>query len=262
MRRTSAIRERAAKYLASCEPDALLYARYLDAGRKLIEGPCGGVLRLRFKTTNVAGFARISQRRSLLFKRDYFIAWLPDDAFARSHPPATDASAEVHWNETRPPLVLAPERNRSDRNARFTSILEHEIVHINQLLSHHDTPPRRRRANAAQLLADHFCHTRLEYVANFVQGVHWPSMVRDLHRRWGITLEQWSLLRGYTQALEHLLFDLMHEETVSSGTALAGFLTAVPAAAPDGLAPLELSPEALEWFRSRWRDDVVRAPSA
>ncbi len=254
----------ASNYLALCQPEPGRYTEYLERGERLLALLGDGFLSLRFAGNHPRMNARIHRRRSLLFGRDYFLAWVPTEAFDAFNGPNTDATAEIDWPEgedARPPLIIVPLRYRTNRSLRFVSILEHETIHINQVLSSHPLLARHGRLSTVQLVTNHFAHTKLEFLANFIQGARWPHTIRSHLRAWStpLALEQWSLLRGYTQALEHLFGEIARGRRTASGSALRRFLDTVPAEAAERLEGLGLSTKTLEWFRTRWRQDVERA---
>jgi hypothetical protein len=254
---------RASKYLALCQPDPERYAEYLASGERLMTDG-GGAMVLRFPGNSEPMSARIQRRRSLLFGRDYFLAWIPSEPYDAHNGQHTDAIAEIRWpggEDARPPLILVPLRYRANRSLRFVSILEHETVHISQILGSHPLPTSEHRPTAGQLVTSHFAHTRLEFLADFIQGVRWPHTVRSQLRAWStpLRLEQWSLLRGYTQALESLFSEIARRQRVTSASVLRGFLDSVPSEANERLGDLCLSEQTLGWFKARWREDVERA---
>ncbi len=254
---------RASKYLALCQPDPERYAEYLARGERLMTD-AAGTMSLRFPGNSERMSARIQRRRSLLFGRDYFLAWIPTEPYDAHNGQHTDATAEIRWPEgedARPPLILVPLRYRANRSLRFVSILEHETVHINQVLASHPLPTSEHEPTAGRLVTSHFAHTRLEFLADFIQCVRWPHTVRPHLRAWStpLTLEQWSLLRGYTQALETLFSEIARGRRVTSASVLRGFLDSVPSEAAERLGDLGLSERTLGWFKARWRQDVESA---
>jgi hypothetical protein len=151
-------------------------------------------------------------RRSQLFNElEYLVAYVDDD-WLHQIAPNCDAIASAMagqqgddglLNEL-PPFVFLPESKRRARNKKFLSILEHEIVHINQaILGALPGPMEKRKADD---LLDQFAgEMAAEYDAYFLQAAKWPT---PDHIHCDLSRDHWCLLRGYTQALEHALFTL------------------------------------------------------
>lgn len=153
---------------------------------------------------------------------------------------------------TLPPLVLVPSR-QARRSRQTVSVFEHEIVHVNQVLTD-AYPPDVRPASVDELVSHFYARAMAEFEANFLQAFRWPQ---PAVKRYGYSLMQWGLLRGHTQSLEEVLRDLAFERL---DEALAeGFLVEVPRQARWRLGELRLPDEVLAWFETRWARDVVLA---
>lgn len=132
--------------------------------------------------------------RSVLFKREYLLAHV-DDALLGEVAPECDAIATATSSI---PLVLVPLRRRRSRSELFTSILEHEFVHVNQMLL--GLFGRERLCGSVSDAVARFSEeTAVEHDANFIQLATWPRL---FPRELGISLEHWCVLRGWTAALE------------------------------------------------------------
>lgn len=72
-------------------------------------------------------------RTSKLFKQSYLVIAV-DDAWLGVVAPGTNAIAASTQPRTLPPVVLVPFRKWRQRESFHISILEHEFVHVNQIL--------------------------------------------------------------------------------------------------------------------------------
>ena len=185
-------------------------------------------------------------RRSELFEgRQYLVAYV-EDAWLNEHAPGCDAIASVmaeRWEV--PPLVFLPDSKRRARSAEFRAVLEHEFVHVNQAIL--GTFPRWPDGkNAADLLAYLMEHTAAEYEACYLEMVRWPA---TFPTEYGVSLEQWCLLRGYTQALERILFAISELEADPAEVTL--LLTTLATSLPERLRAIGAIAEAADWFGPR-----------
>lgn len=210
----------------------------------------------------IATAAVVAPRRSRLFKRTYYVAWLPDDAFHALFGPTLDAVADPGAPEyvvPRPALVYAPGSMRSNRSPRFTSILEHEFIHINQALRDPSVMLVKRVPSGPQLLGDLLGTTHHEFCANYIQGHRWPEAHADSLNRLSISRTRWCLIRGYTSALETLLSNLLLQRRMPSPGAIRTALTRFPRLAQEALRELHLPEADFEWLAERWLADVQHA---
>jgi hypothetical protein len=250
-------RRRCLRLIASRTPGRQRYQEYLEDAHLYVEAHRTQPIALSGEGV-VATDMKLSLRRSILFERDYLIAWVAPTWLAQVAP-GCDAIASVLQpilEFSPPPLVIAPSNQRRSRSEKFVSILEHEIVHINQALCgvfRADAPA----SSVDDFLGNFYQHTMVEFEANFVQGVRWPAGVVEHLKRSGLTLEQWSILRGHTQALERTLRHFAAESTPEP--VIAGFLTEVPRSVRERLGSLRLGKQTLSWFEGRWANDVFTA---
>ena len=192
-------------------------------------------------------------RRSELFEgREYLVAYVSDE-WLRGIAPGCDAvaspmagpSAENDLGMQVPPLVFLPQSKRRTRSNEFRSIVEHEIVHINQALLG-TFPELPVRGTAEELLDDLVASTAVEYEACFLQEVRWPS---EHPAQAGVSLEHWCLLRGYTQALEHILL-LVAQIDARPGD-VERFLDLLASSLPAALGRVGADDDLGSWFRER-----------
>lgn len=128
------------------------------------------------------------------------------------------------------------------KNSNLHSIVEHEFVHVNQILNG-SFPPNFE--NAKTDLSRQFVHyVYAEYEANFLQLENWPKLRPP--RKYGLKLEEWCFLRGYTQALERLLIAAIAEKFSDKKLFLA--LNKIPKSLKQLLFKLDLETEKTHQF--------------
>lgn len=135
---------------------------------------------------------------SRLFQREYLVVSV-NRASLRTARLGCDALAIQMVAASLPPLVVVP--FRSINNERVRSIVEHEVVHVNQMLRgvFPSTSFKMTRKGAVV----HFIQSmRVEYEANRIQLTHWPALYpSDI----ALSLDDWCALRGYAAALEGMI---------------------------------------------------------
>ena len=199
--------------------------------------------------------ALLGFRTSRIFDRDFLVAWVDDSVLSRFKP-STDAvttTVEPPLGLARFPMVIAPISRRRSRNHKFISILEHEIVHVCQVLRGvwlAERWPRERDA----LLDEFMLYAQIEYEANLLQLTRWPDAHKPVVE---LTIEQWSLLRGYTQALEAVLRSAVRGDL--DGHLIPSLIDDVGVHGPARLEQIGCSDAAIEWFADRWLGDIWRA---
>jgi hypothetical protein len=234
-------------------PPVRLHAEYLDCVDLYLNANVEQRPIFRLPDGNQST-AQLGLCHSVLFGRDYLVAWIDDnEAFARAIP-ATDAGATpitVPWTSRPLPIILAPERRRRNRNETFRSILEHEIVHVNQQILGIPVPQYRSKSTS-DLVECFFTETWIEYEAHFIKSVHWPPPLKS--RGTTQTLDQWVLLRAYTPAVEQVL----RRAALGSIPAriVPRFLEVVPMESRVRLRQIGCRPELITWFQARWAADV------
>lgn len=193
---------------------------------------------------------RFEMRRSIVFRRSYLVGWVPANVLT-SLAPNCDAIAVpslLPFGELTP-FVLAPSARRRNVSDHFCSVLEHEFVHLNQLLSD-VVVPNYESQSASTIVDAFFQHQRIEHEAYLVQSVRWPKVAPPPEP---LSFNMWCLLRSHTQALERAL------ERVRSNAALKALLTGVPSSADARLKALGYRAEDVTWFQHRWPRNVVTA---
>ena len=150
------------------------------------------------------GITNFAMRRSDLFGREYLVAYA-DAAWLREIAPGNDAitSPCATFNfAPSPALVLIPGSRKKADDPAFLSILEHEFVHIHQILL--GTFPDSELDTADKCLREILRIARAEYEANLIELIRWPRLYSGVHARHGISLEDFCTLRGYTQGLQRI----------------------------------------------------------
>jgi hypothetical protein len=247
-RPSSAEREKAAQFIEKLTPSPAAYQEYralVDFYHELV-GPLVG----RQQGGVITGFRL---RRSKLFgDREYLIAYA-DDGWLSTFAPDCDAvcssmAARRGGPELllqTPPLVFIPDSKRRARSNAFRSVVEHEIVHVNQaILETFPEPPTGRRAED---LLDFFLGLAIaEYEASLVQITRWTeTLPTDV----GVSLDHWCLLRGYSQALGQVLSIVVDLDFPA--TAVKRFYDTLEASLPDLLRRVGTAEDLIPWFQER-----------
>lgn len=232
-RPTSAELKRAKRLVKRLTPSLELHDSYLDdAGRFLgvadllpFVGYKGRSLRLE----------SIRWQRSELFEREYLLAHVDDLALSELAPEC-DAIATV---TSTIPLVLVPLRRRRSRSETFLSILEHEFVHVNQVLLGAVRQPV-PSGSVAEALTQFSAEALLEHDANLIQLATWPRL---FPRESGVSLQHWCALRGWTAALESAVLGSFCRPTM-----VPAFLSELGSSAAAVVERTGASKAVMEWF--------------
>ncbi len=253
---SDAERRKAVQIIAKLTPSSDDYQHYgilIDTYRRLV-GPLvrnqqGGVIR------------GLGLRRSKLFDdREYLVAHVDDDWLNRFAPgcdaacsPMVEPSGDrEQWLQT-PPLVFIPYSKRRARSNAFRSVVEHEIVHVNQAIM--GTFPELPTGRRAEDLLDFLLSlATAEYHACFVQLVRWTNMFPTDAE---VSLDHWCLLCGYSQALERVLSVVVCSNF--SALSVQDFLNALEATLPDMLRRAGAVEELIPWFTPRLHSHLVIA---
>ena len=193
-------------------------------------------------------------RNSRIFNREFLVAWVDDNALSRFKP-STEAimmPVEPVLEGLAPfPVVIAPISHRRSQSHKFISVLDHEMVHVCQALR--GTWPSGWPEERDALLDEFILYTQIEYEANLLQLARWPNAHTPNAE---LTIEQWSLLRGYTQALEDVLRSAARGDLDGD---LITLVVDVGVHGPRRLERIGCSGDAIEWFANRWLRDVRTA---
>jgi len=181
--------------------------------------------------------------RSVLFGRRYLVAYV-EASWYHAVAPASDAmTSTLSGVNALPPLVIVPHRRRRPRSERFSAIIEHEFVHINQAILGTFLPSP--RGSARQRLDNvFFTRMRTEYEAHVLQVMRWPQF---FPHGFGLSREHWCVLRGYTDALEAIFVAAWRGEFRPRD--LATFLDHLPGRLRPWLRRLGAEETLAPWFR-------------
>jgi len=175
---------------------------------------------------------------SQIFNREYLVAYVTNDWFlsaAHKCDAVATTSLEI-YNLASPPLVIAPESNSRLKNNYFLSILEHEFVHINQAILNNFPATNNYSKKPFPTLIN---HTLAEYQANFIQYYYFPEAYQKIEKEgYSLSMKNWSVLRGYTQALETLVQAIYMGQLTSS--TVEKILKALPKQLPSGFKKIGL----------------------
>jgi hypothetical protein len=248
--------EKSARLLASLTPSALAYTEY----RQRVDGylsMVGPILR----GLNHQELKGVRLRRSVLFDGlEYLVAYVDDDWLRRIAPECDAISSAMAgqggeqgpWFQL-PPFVFLPVSKRRTRSEEFRSVIEHEFVHINQVIQ--GTFPKLPVGREANDLFEQLLgHTAAEYEACFVQTVRWPTAH---HVQFDLSLEHWCLVRAYGQALEHVLFSMVDLDF--EPREVERFLDALSSSLGESLQRIGASEELASWFPPRLDDHMLVA---
>lgn len=97
-----------------------------------------------------------------------------------------------------PPAIVVPV-GKKFKDPKIRSILEHEVVHVNQAIL--KCFPSDFHDGDGDLCQAVLNFTLSEYEANYLQLAKWPMLFPKI----GLSIEEWCVLRGYTQALEQFI---------------------------------------------------------
>jgi hypothetical protein len=188
----------------------------------------------------IGGITALELWRSLLFGRHYLVAYV-EASWYHAVAPASDAMTSTLSGVDAPPLVIVPHQRR--RSERFREIIEHEFVHINQAILGRLLPSP--RGSARQRLANlFFTRFRNEYEAHLLQAMRWPHSVPH---GFGLSLEHWCVLRGYTDALEAIFIAAWGREARPRD--VTTFLDDLPGRLRRWLRELGVDVTLSSWFR-------------
>jgi len=191
--------------------------------------------------------------RSEVFGLDYLLAYA-DAAWFKEMWHKCDAVATVMESSGRdwcaPPLVLAPASRARSRSRTFRSIIEHEFVHVNQMLLG-TFPERQERPRARDVIKRFSSQVCAEHEANLLQFIQWPEVFPLKH---GVGLDHWCALRGYSQALEQMFADVSLLAVPPKEVVRA--LDLLKPAVPKALARLGTETDMAQWFVDRFENHV------
>jgi hypothetical protein len=235
-------RRRLARLRRRLTPEAAQHRTYLRQVDAYVAGARGAPPGL-VHDGRVGRVIALDLWRSVLFRRRYLVAWV-EPSWYHTVAPASDAlTSTLSGTDALPPLVIVPHRRRPPRSERFRAIIEHEFVHINQAILGTLLPSP--RGTARERLANvFFTRWRSEYEAHALQVIRWPQF---FPHGFGLPLEHWCALRGYTDALEAVFVAVWRGEFRRRD--LVTFLDRLSGRFPSWLRRLGVDPTLAAWFR-------------
>jgi len=193
---------------------------------------------------------RLSWRKSQVFNdHKYLVAVVRDDSMVLRDALAAAMPAMQRGGVQEPPLVVIPESESRSTSKRFRPVLEHEFVHMNQMINGNYVA---LRGKTVKELHEMFLNNALmEFQAYFLVYGRWPDKWME---RWRVekdlSFEHVCFLRGVTQALEHTLFRAIYSELGEAEfvALMDGFPTLIPRAIQQCGVLEEIEPELLAVF--------------
>ena len=190
--------KRAKKLVSYLLPSAKVHNQYIQCSKKYCQS-------LESLSVGKAGFPlkKIELLSSDLFHRKYLVGFVSSN-WLHQMAPGCNAIATpcLEFGSLKsPPIVLVAAKAIPNKNSKLHSIIEHEFVHINQVLN--GRFPSNFKNSKIDLVAQFTQYVYAEYEANFLQLEFWPKLRPP--KKFGFELKEWCFLRGYTQALEQFL---------------------------------------------------------
>jgi hypothetical protein len=193
----------------------------------------------------VAPIVRPRLKASLLFGRPYLVCDVPRNWIARVLPDC-EAAAIQPLRRDWPPLVILPIPQPDRTRVEMQSIIEHEFVHIHQILLGRFQGSRPISTTFEGMRREFFRSIRNEYEANLVQLTRWPHLWRGT--QW--PLDAWCVLRGYTSALEGLIEACLEKQ--SSMRVFGALFDGLPTRVAKGLAGNRIPSAHALWVKQLW----------
>ncbi len=153
---------------------------------------------------------RLDLVSSIHFEKDYLIAFVNRKWLSRVAPfcDAVASSELLLLGRRAPPLIIVPGKSMS-KKAAFKSIVEHEIVHVNQAIRRGMPNLDTCKMTSGHLFAELIDHTLAEYEAHFIQLVNDPRLLPSAE--YSVNLNEWCHLRGFTSGIEKIVLRFADE---------------------------------------------------
>jgi hypothetical protein len=204
--------------LKTVTPTDIVHQQYVLEAKSFLE--------LSAANTINAGALKSAQRNRFKFYsselfcgRKFLVGFFPDRWMDEHHPACNAVATDgFEFNGIKgPPIVVLRDGGHVYEHDDFRSILEHEMVHVNQALLGR-FPGRTFPENPRHAFATMMTVLMAEYQANVLQLTKWPKLFP--YKEVPFSLDQWCIFRGYTQALEAFL-----EAALSGQTSVICFKT-------------------------------------
>jgi hypothetical protein len=189
------------RLLAATTPSRAAYDTYRARSDTYLRSRRHQNQTIQWKGTS-ARLVGVRFHRSALYSRDYLIAQIEAHWFLDAEPGLDAMAGDFGASSPTPPLVLITSSRKWFRSSLRRSIIEHEIVHINQMLlgTHSTGPPA---TSVRQALRIFFRAFQSEYDAHSLQLIKWPS--RLVSNEWPGSFHGWCVFRGWISAVESVV---------------------------------------------------------
>ena len=222
------------KLIEKLKPKRGPYDRYLKKSKSFID-VVQNLYGVHKKLLNVNSFELVE---STHFEQKYLVGFVKKELFANSvgsNYNAAAASSFQFLNIESPPIVLFPGKTLPKKKG-YLSIIEHEFVHVNQMISFEQTPDILNCVLETEVLFQEFCKLiRFEYEAHFIQLTKDPSL---LPQNEDISLAKWCCLCGYASGLERVLLRFILEDYSLRNS--KSFFKKIKKSLPDAFLNLDL----------------------
>lgn len=230
-------RKKAQRMIRNLTPSKEVYRRYEAEAEAFIRDFKSAK---RGLPANMIEILSLRMIESKYFGKKYLVAFVSQGWFDQtsSHCNAVASPSLSFIDLLSPPLVVIPGKS-IPKSKGFSSIVEHEFVHVNQGIYNRFPNLTACELETDTLFGEMIKATSAEFEANFIQLVHDQTLAPD--EALGVNLEKWCLLRGYTQSLETALLRISTEAGI---VALAkGLLKRLEADLPIAFKKASLSEE-------------------
>lgn len=194
-------RKKATHLIRRLTPSISIYKKYeRDAAGFIVDYQSAK----RDLPANMSEVSDLKMVQSKLFKKKYLVAFVSKAWFRQiaAHCNAVASPSLSFLDLASPPLIVVPGKS-IPKSKGFSSIVEHEFVHVNQAIFGRFPSIDVCELKEDALFEEIINVTHAEFEANFIQLVHDQSLMPEAGLSVG--LEKWCLLRGYTQGLETAL---------------------------------------------------------
>lgn len=151
-----------------------------------------------------------------------------------------------------PPIVVTAKRQQG-QDRLYRSILEHEFVHICQMLLGRLADFEADPGGPTLFLE---ARTRAEFEAYYLQHFHWPDLYPAQQTR-GMSAEDYCLFSAYVHSLEDTLKCILGEG--ASLPVLSDFLDTTPVRLHDLISPMGFSDATCQYYRAMFPGHIETA---
>ena len=158
-------------------PDADKWAKYVGAVKTWLECPFAGSRQLD-TGLHILDISRVTMRESSLYRREYPVIEVDSSAYVSAFPDQDAVAVDtrsIASGDSQPPFVLLPQVSLDTIGPEIESIVEHECVHVNQMIIGYH-PSVRVNSSPESMVSCFLATIRCEYEANLLQLTKWPSL--------------------------------------------------------------------------------------